>query len=193
MRASRDGTSRFVRLRDSSSLLLILVSNICTILAVKRCPRCGETKPLSEFHKASLRRDGVQSVCKSCRADIDHARYELMVGRAVGRHPQRAVERGLGPWLANLKVGRPCTDCGRVFPPQVMQWDHRPGFEKLGELSNFWGRSREEILNELAKCDLVCTNCHGIRTFTRNRWGAAWIREESPIYEFQWAVIGGSN
>ncbi len=155
---------------------------------MKKCPRCGLTKPLSEFHKASLRSDGVQSVCKSCRAEIDHARYEATVGRAVDRHPQRAVERGLGVWLASLKAGRACTDCGRIFPPQVMQWDHKPGFEKLGELSGFWGYSRQEILDEIAKCDLVCTNCHIIRTFARNGWGAEWIREDALPYESDWPM-----
>jgi hypothetical protein len=128
----------------------------------------------------------VQSVCKVCRAEIDHARYEAAVGHAVDRHPQLAVERGLGPWLASLKVGRPCTDCGRVFPHQVMQWDHRPGFEKLGDLSDFWVHSRQEILDEIAKCDLVCTNCHIIRTFVRNGWGAGWIREDATVYAFEW-------
>ncbi len=53
-----------------------------------------------------------------------------------------------------------------------MQWDHLPEFEKLGDLSASWtGRSEEEILAEIAKCELVCTNCHTIRTFKRNRWG----------------------
>jgi len=48
-----------------------------------------------------------------------------------------------------------------------MQWDHRPGFGKLVELSAAFGDwSREDILTEIAKCDLVCTNCHIIRTFT---------------------------
>jgi hypothetical protein len=159
---------------------------------MKRCPRCGLTKSLDEFHKASLRRDGVQSVCKSCRAEVDHARYEATVGHAVDRHPQQAIERGIGVWLRSLKVGRPCIDCGHVFPPQVMQWDHKPGFEKLGDLADFWVHSRQEILDEIAKCDLVCTNCHTIRTFARNGWGAGWIREDALPYEWRWLAAGAA-
>jgi hypothetical protein len=142
-------------------------------------------KPLSEFHKNKGRWDGVNSYCKPCRALIDHKRYEAKVGRSVARHPQRS-ERGRKAWLVSLKAGRPCTDCGRVFPHQVMQWDHRPGTEKLGEISgDFRTRSRPEILAEIAKCDLVCTNCHAIRTFTRGGWGTEWIREGAVLYEFQ--------
>ena len=76
-----------------------------------------------------------------------------------------------------------------MFPHQVMQWDHLPGYEKLGDLSeDFWGRSREEILAEIAKCELVCTNCHTIRTFNRNRWGTWWVREGYVLYDALWAL-----
>jgi hypothetical protein len=63
-----------------------------------------------------------------------------------------------------------------------MQWDHKPGFEKLGDLSAFGGHSRQEVLAEIAKCDLVCTNCHIVRTFARNGWGARWIRDDALPY-----------
>lgn len=149
---------------------------------MKRCPACGLVKPLTQFHRNRLRPDGVQSICKVCRAEMDHERYEAKVGRSVERQPQRS-RSGLRAWLTSLKIDQPCADCGKVFLPQVMQWDHRPGFEKLGELSGFWGRSRDEILAELAKCDLVCTNCHTIRTFSRNGWGAGWIREDAGMYD----------
>jgi hypothetical protein len=136
---------------------------------MKRCPRCGELKPLSEFHRHKKRRDGVQVYCKACRAQIDRERYERLRGTRV---PSRTWERGRAEWLLSLKAGRPCTDCDRVFAPQVMQWDHMPGLEKLGDIStDFRGRSREEILEEIAKCELVCANCHAIRTFQRAGWG----------------------
>jgi len=140
---------------------------------MKRCPRCGETKPLSEFYKSRLRRDGVQPYCKACRALIDHDRYERLRGIRV---PTRTWERKRAEWLLSLKRGRPCTDCGQVFPPQVMQWDHLPGTPKLGNIStDFRGRSRGEILEEIAKCELVCTNCHTIRTFQRAGWATSTV------------------
>jgi hypothetical protein len=140
-------------------------------------------KPLSEFHKNKGRRDGVNSYCKPCRAVIDRRRYEAKVGRSVPLHPQRS-ERGRKAWLVGLKAGKPCTDCGRIFPHQVMQWDHRPGTEKLGEISgDLRKRPREEILAEIAKCDLVCTNCHAIRTFERSGWATWWVQEGYLLYD----------
>ena len=150
---------------------------------MKLCSGCGQVKALSEFHKNRGRKDGVNSYCKTCRAVIDHARYEAKVGRSVPRHPQRS-ELTRKAWLISLKAGKPCTDCGRIFPHQVMQWDHRPGTEKLGEISGeFRKRTREEILAEIAKCDLVCTNCHAIRTFSRSGWATWWVQAGYLLYD----------
>lgn len=64
-----------------------------------------------------------------------------------------------------------------------MQWDHLPGSEKLGDISGSWtGRSEQLILAEIAKCELVCTNCHAIRTFQRNGWGPWAVHETDVAY-----------
>lgn len=71
-----------------------------------------------------------------------------------------------------------------------MQWDHLPGFEKRGDISGgFPGGSEEEILNEIAKCELVCTNCHIIRTFKRNGWDARSLQETEGGYAGTWTLI----
>jgi hypothetical protein len=147
---------------------------------MKRCPKCGHTKPRFEFHVATRRADGLQPYCKACRAEIDHAIYERTKGTRVRR---RTFERSRAAWLLSLKTDRPCTDCGVIYPPQVMQWDHLPGAEKRGDISVVGWRSREEVLAEIAKCELVCTNCHTIRTFERNGWGTAWLRETLRVYD----------
>lgn len=62
----------------------------------------------------------------------------------------------------------PCADCGVGFPYFVMDLDHRPGEEKMFNLSAA-GRSKtwKQVTAELAKCDAVCANCHRIRTWGR--------------------------
>ncbi len=148
------------------------------MLEPKRCPRCATLKPRSEFHRNARRADGLNVYCRSCRSDIDHAEYERTVGRSVSRHSRTAYAFARGAWLRSLKADHPCTDCGRIFDPPVMQWDHLPGFEKRGHISDgFAGCTEEEILSEIAKCELVCTNCHTLRTFQRNGWDARWRRD----------------
>lgn len=72
--------------------------------------------------------------------------------------------------MDSLKEGHPCADCGETFPPWVMHWDHLPGYLKINEISSMVGSHRRAlILDELAKCELVCANCHVMRTVVRAR------------------------
>ena len=68
--------------------------------------------------------------------------------------------------VAKLKE-EPCVECGGRFPTECMQWDHRPGETKFRPISTMSNYSWARILAEIAKCDLVCANCHAIRTRAR--------------------------
>jgi hypothetical protein len=57
-------------------------------------------------------------------------------------------------------------DCGHTFPPECMDWDHVRG-KKRYMVSSSPLPSRATYLSEIAKCDLVCSNCHRIRTQRR--------------------------
>lgn len=67
---------------------------------------------------------------------------------------------------------KPCTDCMIEWPTYVMDFDHVPERgEKLFNISEGirLGKTIALIEIELAKCDLVCCNCHRIRTFGRRQ------------------------
>lgn len=63
----------------------------------------------------------------------------------------------------------PCADCGVQYPYYVMQFDHLPEFQKLRPLALMWERSWKDIDDEIAKCEVVCANCHAERTFQRTQ------------------------
>lgn len=67
-----------------------------------------------------------------------------------------------------------------MFPPAAMQWDHLPGKIKLGDVSALHGRTRQEILAEIEKCELVCANCHTLRTAIRGGWARPTSINEQP-------------
>ncbi len=75
-------------------------------------------------------------------------------------------------WLDELKI-HPCLDCNRSFPPECMDFDHREPKDKLFDLSGAiaGGTSIALITAEIAKCDLICANCHRIRTAKQNGRG----------------------
>jgi hypothetical protein len=76
--------------------------------------------------------------------------------------------KDLKQWYKELKT-QPCTDCGQTFPECCMDFDHREGTEKAYNLGSMFAHhySKELIQVELDKCDLVCSNCHRIRTRDR--------------------------
>ncbi|KJL46451.1 hypothetical protein RS84_03085 [Microbacterium hydrocarbonoxydans] len=82
--------------------------------------------------------------------------------QALHRH------RNFVQMLAYLR-DHPCADCGEP-DPVVLDFDHRPGVRKRFEIAravNASTRAWSTILREIAKCDVVCANCHRRRTARR--------------------------
>jgi hypothetical protein len=61
-----------------------------------------------------------------------------------------------------------CDDCHHLFPWYVMEFDHREDRKYDISPSLSWSRLKTEI----AKCDIVCANCHSIRTHNRRTSGS---------------------
>jgi formate-dependent nitrite reductase cytochrome c552 subunit len=125
-------------------------------------------------------------VCANCHAVRTYAQLLERRGRlsaeqwAPGTSKYIAAKRAR--WQENVKMlnelrGVPCADCGRQFPPFVMQFDRRDAANKKFEVTRIINRSRKVILEEIAKCDIVCANCHSERTYRRRRGGSAGVAQ----------------
>ena len=68
--------------------------------------------------------------------------------------------------LSEIKLASGCTDCGYNEHPAALQFDHVRG-EKVNNVSYMRRRAWELVLDEIAKCDIVCANCHAVRTAER--------------------------
>ena len=130
---------------------------------VKRCGSCGVEKSLDDFHRRGAIR---QSICRACRREYDAAYHRRTRTKRVEQ--KRRYHETLVIWYRRLKDA-PCSDCGRRFHHAAMSWDHREPASKAFDVSSMVSRthSRRQILDEIAKCDLVCANCHAVRTFRR--------------------------
>ena len=70
-------------------------------------------------------------------------------------------------FLWKIKTNSPCTDCGKKFHPVAMDFDHLQNKdESVSCLANN-GACIETLKKEIAKCELVCSNCHRVRTYNR--------------------------
>jgi hypothetical protein len=95
-------------------------------------------------------------------------RYKV-VGERAKYHRNRSTHKKT-QFLAELK-DRPCLDCGGKFPPECMDFDHVRG-EKLFGVGTGVTKGYATILAEIEKCEIVCANCHRIRTKSRRRANA---------------------
>lgn len=90
--------------------------------------------------------------------------------RRTGERSPPSWQRRLDTQDVNdiVKVALGCLDCGWRGEPRALDWDHVRG-TKVTSISIMIanGAPFGDILTELAKCELVCANCHRIRTCKR--------------------------
>lgn len=72
-------------------------------------------------------------------------------------------------FVRNAKQGKKCVDCREDYPYWILEFDHLPGHEKLFTIGGRNSRdySIEQLTAEMAKCEIVCSNCHKDRTYRR--------------------------
>lgn len=99
----------------------------------------------------------------SARAALYRSRKPEVYRAYVKKNQQANVA------FIRAQKAKPCADCGIEYPFYVMQFDHVRG-KKLFPLSHPKVRTfgRQRIVDEIAKCDVVCANCHCNRTYTRS-------------------------
>ncbi len=111
------------------------------------------------------------------------------IGRVVGKSPKR--ERWVNRrdpdairlleltrwWINKHKLSKGCSKCGYNTHPVALDMHHRNGGEKKFSISSVLARSNsatdvwklvinmQEFMDEVAKCDVICANCHRIEHF----------------------------
>ncbi len=78
---------------------------------------------------------------------------------------EEKTKRNRKQFFWSLK-NNPCVDCGLRFHPVAMDFDHLPGYKKLS-VNGLYCMAKQKLLDEIKKCELVCANCHRIRTWNR--------------------------
>jgi hypothetical protein len=135
---------------------------------MKKCVRCNEVKPLDDFN--SKGKDRVQPYCRVCQQEYNRSRYHDNRAENAERQRQNKKVRmdGIKADIRRLKEETPCLDCGESYAWYVMDFDHvkdKKSENISGLVRN--GAARWRIFSEITKCEIVCANCHRVRTFTR--------------------------
>ena len=105
--------------------------------------------------------------CRACRRAYGKEHYAKNRQRYIDQEAVRksvlAQERTA--FLIEYFKDHPCADCGET-DPVVLEFDHLR--DKAFNIGNsLTSRSWASILEEIAKCQVVCANCHRRRTARR--------------------------
>lgn len=170
-------------------------------MIVKVCSKCGAAKPLEAFPRKKNRKGELcyRADCKECR---NEALREFMVNHP-GYSRNRYHDKGLRETtvahnrerrqnryslIKALKETTPCLDCGGFFPSVAMDFDHRDRTQKIAEIPAMVKTliSWPTIMAEIAKCDLVCANCHRLRTYP----GDGGTCYKTRLFRYHFNVLG---
>lgn len=141
------------------------------------CTVCRRMLPIASFPLRNRRSTRRQSYCSACKAVYQQAWYRSNRERHladVRRLRARYVARNRRAVAAAKAV--PCTDCGVSYAGYLMDFDHVRGRKRdiisrmVVQPATLW-----DLLVEIAKCDVVCANCHRERTYRRG-----WPRRGLP-------------
>lgn len=134
-------------------------------MITKICSKCKQTKNIDKFNKKGK---SFTYHCKDCQNQYTRQHYKNNKDSYIKRAIK--VKNKLRDYIQDIKTHAPCTDCGKFYPPYVMQFDHIPDKgEKIKCVAHMtmYG-NLEKIKQEIEKCELVCANCHAERTHKRN-------------------------
>lgn len=151
---------------------------------MKQCKKCLEFKSISDFYYVGhTRKDGSKGTvneCKVCcrlyrrnRKEVNRIQMKEWRSNNIEQNRKLNTKSRNSNFIKNKNIVQrlkenPCIDCRLVFPLVAMDFDHRDNTQKLFQVSNsLRSRSTKTILNEISKCDLVCSNCHRLRTNNR--------------------------
>jgi hypothetical protein len=129
----------------------------------KECSDCGKSSTETAFPPRHGR------ICRACLATRGRNYYHKNKGNGT-LHFERTRKERLD-MLSDYLYDRGCLDCGTT-DIRVLEFDHVRDKKIMSVsemLRNHW--AWDKIQSEIDKCDIVCANCHRIRTYTRqNSW-----------------------
>lgn len=131
---------------------------------MKICSRCKQEKQLADFYKAKRGKCGRQADCKTCHNEYYNNKKDVYIQRSLEKSQTQRQE--LKNYVNKVKEN-PCMDCGNQYHPCQMDFDHISN--KIRAVADMVRRavSLETLKAEIDKCELVCSNCHRLRTHNR--------------------------
>jgi len=127
-------------------------------MKTKICRKCKKEKKVDEFYKNKSKKDGLSYYCKKCEQAIQKEEHQ----RNKKRYSRRAKDKykKKKEFIDAIKLGIGCQVCGYNKCIDALVFHHRNPEEKKFTLNRVISYSKENILKEIKKCQILCMNCH---------------------------------
>ena len=127
-------------------------------MKIKVCPKCKIEKLDLEFNKKKTSKDGLSSYCKECNKENLKLHYKN--NKDYYYNKSRTYLKKVQKWFTDYKETLKCNRCPESRP-WVLDFHHLDPKEKEGAISTMINTSsRKKILEEIDKCEILCSNCH---------------------------------
>ena len=126
------------------------------------CIVCGQEKSVTEMTWSNKSKGIKNKRCKACQKKKSHEHY--CANKEYYAIRLKRSRQKIRDYIKKTK-GVPCADCGKSYPYYVMEFDHVREKKKYMISDTIEHNYKiSTIKNEIAKCDIVCANCHRERT-----------------------------
>lgn len=153
----------------------------------KHCHWCLKIKTIKDFYRLASNKckECVQKKIKEYANDpankekIDKYQKEYKGKSGPGFLARLSKRQIASTFILNIKNKTPCKDCQKIYHPACMEFDHIDRKNKKKDISYMVnsGYKLDEIKIEVAKCELVCANCHRIRTVKSNIYNSSYPQD----------------
>lgn len=165
---------------------------------MKLCKACSTIKPKKAFSRVARNSDGLHNKCRDCYCAymaswvlINPEKYRENRDNTYRNGGQRKRIEANRAWLRTYLSDKVCASCGEASR-EALDFDHVHG-EKLRTVSCLvnCGAALEKIVQEVAKCQVLCVKCHRIKTQKNREWRskkqvAAGYTQNKPNGKQQW-------
>ncbi len=137
---------------------------------MKQCTHCWEWKDEEEFNWriAGVKRWGI---CRECqrkqKVDWYHEHKETY-GPAKNQRT-RDMREAARQYVYDYLSTHPCVQCGES-DPRVLEFDHLGDKDNTVAKMVASGSPISSIEREIAKCQVLCANCHRKKTSDERGW-----------------------
>jgi len=128
---------------------------------IQICKYCKDPKQLREF----VQNYQFRQICKECHKK-KIKRWRKDNPEREKRMHKKTAQRSY-KYIREEKLNKSCSKCGKIYPQCVMDFNHLQLNTKVANISKLYEKKISRIQTEIAKCELICANCHRDETFTR--------------------------